>query len=214
MKKNAMVIVVCLALALPAGAQTWNKWDTRSTISGVFSLASSAIASAERKKEMEILSRQKAQYEQSFKDAMQEAKDAEADGPSFLNNDKTILPSYDAYRYVRDNPVYVNKKQTNTKIVRVACSETETRLELEYEALLRNNVQFVKGTAYIKGNKGGKLGLSGVENITMYPAETCVPWPYMRLRFVLIFPPLPAEATEFDFIVPSSTWQFKDIKCK
>ena len=25
---------------------------------------------------------------------------------------------------------------------------------------------------------------------------------------------LPDNATEFDFIVPSSVWQFKDIKCK
>lgn len=33
-------------------------------------------------------------------------------------------------------------------------------------------------------------------------------------RFVLIFPALPDNATEFDFIVPSSVWQFKDIKCK
>ena len=58
----------------------------------------------------------------------------EEDGPSILNNAKTILPDYSQYRYVRENPVYVNKKQTKTKIVRVACSDKETRLELEYEA--------------------------------------------------------------------------------
>ena len=27
-------------------------------------------------------------------------------------------------------------------------------------------------------------------------------------------PRLPEDAKEFDFIVPSSIWQFKDIKCK
>jgi len=72
----------------------------------------------------------------------------------------------------------------------------------------------VRGTAYIKGNKGGKLGLEAVENITMAPASTNIPWPYQKLRFALIFPPLPEDAKEFDFIVPSSVWQFKDIKCK
>lgn len=46
------------------------------------------------------------------------------------------------------------------------------------------------------------------------PATTNIPWPYQKLRFALIFQPLPDNATEFDFIVPSSEWQFKDIKCK
>lgn len=137
----------------------------------------------------------------------------EEDGPSILNNDKTILPDYSQYRYVRENPVYVNKKQTKTKIVRVACSDKETRLELEYEASAMDDGISVRGTAYIRGNKGGKLGLVGIENITMAPSATGIPWPYQKLRFVLIFPPLPDDAKEFDFIVPSSVWQFKDIKC-
>lgn len=258
MKKSVMMMVVCMALTLPASAQTWNKWDTRSTISGVLGIANAAIESAERKKEMEIQARQKVEFEQSFKDAMEAAKVAEAasdwtealekyeeasklnckyeytdqrsitkkmnslyakagiedDGPSFLNNDKTILPSYDAYRYVRENPVYVNKKECITRIVRVACSNTETRLELEYVSQRPNEGMAVKGSAYIKGNKGGKLGIVSVENITMSPSSTNIPWPYQKLRFALIFPPLPAEAKEFDFIEPSSVWQFKDIKCK
>ena len=60
-------MTVCLALSASASAQTWNKWDTRSTISGVLGIANAAIESAERKKEMEILARQKAEYEQSFR---------------------------------------------------------------------------------------------------------------------------------------------------
>jgi hypothetical protein len=258
MKKNAFVIVMGLIMALPISAQSWNSWDTHRTISGVFGIANAAIESAERKKEMEIMARQKVEFEQSFQDAMTEAKDFEAkenweealekyeeaaklnckygytdqrtlskkitslyvkggredDGPSILHNDKTILADYSGYRYVRENPVYVNKKATQTKIVRVACSDKETRLEMEFEALSQNTGQFVKGTAYIKGNKGGKLSISSVENITMAPASTSIPWPYQKLRFVLIFPALPDNATEFDFIVPSSVWQFKDIKCK
>lgn len=257
MKKSLFLFVMGLVTVMPAQAQ-WTNWDTQRTISGVFGAINNSIESAERKKAMEIHAQEKAQYEQSFKDAMYEAKDfeqkenwedalekyeeaaklnckygytdqmqitrkinglyakagREEDGPSILNNAKTILPDYSQYRYVRENPVYVNKKNTNTKIVRVACSNTETRLEMECEASYVNYGLFVKGTAYVKGNKGGKLGLASVENITMAPAEVKIPWPGQKLRFALIFPALPDNATEFDFIEPSSVWQFKDIKCK
>ena len=257
MKKNLMIIALGLVVVLPAKAQ-WTNWNTSSTISGVFGVLNHTIESAERKKQMEIFAQEKAQYEQSFKDAMESAKDYEGgeywedalakyeeaaklncnygysdqqqisrkiselyvkagrteEGPSILNNAKVTLSDYSKYRYVRENPVYVNKKVTNTKIVRVACSDTETRLELEYEASSMNVGLSIKGKGYIKGNKGGKLELTGVENITVSPASTRIPWPYQKLRFALIFQPLPENATEFDFIEPSSTWQFKDIKCK
>ena len=220
---------------MPAHAQ-WTHYDTQKTISGVFGAINHSIESAERKKQMEIFAQEKAQYEQSFKDAMESAKDKyeysdqrqisrkisdlyvkvgrTEDGPSILNNDKVTLADYSKYRYVRENPVYVNKKLTNTKIVRVACSDTETRLEMECEASRMNEGWFINGKGYIKGNKGGKQELTGVENITVAPATTKIPWPYQKLRFALIFQPLPDNATEFDFIVPSSAWQFKNIKCK
>ena len=238
MKKSLLLFALGLATVMPAKAQ-WTNWNTTSAISGVFGVLNHSIESAERKKAMEIQAREKIEYEQTFKDAMESARDYEGgeywddaltitrkinglyvkagrtdDGPSILNNAKTILPDYSGYRYVRENPVYVNKKVTNTKIARIACSSTETRLEMEFESSYVNFGMYVRGTAYIKGNKGGKLGLSGVENITMAPAETKIPWPGQRLRFVLIFPPLPDDATEFDFIVPSSEWKFKDIRCK
>lgn len=257
MKKNLVLLALGLVSFLPAQAQ-WTHWDTQTTISGVLGIANKSIESAERKKQMEIHAREKVEYEQSFKDAMQEAKDFEQkenweealnkyeeaaklncnyeysdqrqisrkinelyvkvgrkeDGPSILNNDKTILADYSSYRYVRENPVYVNKKNTSTKIVRVACSDKETRLEMETEALFANYWACVTGKGYIKGNKGGKLTLSATENISMAPAKTYIPWTYQKLRFVLIFPPLPNNATEFDFIVPSSDWQYKDIKCQ
>ena len=53
----------------------------------------------------------------------------------------------------------------------------------------------VKGTAYIKGNKGGKLSLVNIENLALAPSNTIIPWPYQKLRFALIFPPLPDNAT-------------------
>ena len=257
MKKHLIILALGVTAVLPAKAQ-WNAWNTSSAISGVLGIAGSAIESAERKKAMEIQAREKAEYEQSFKDAMETARGFEEsekwedalakyeeaanlncnygytdqqqisrkitelyvkagrteEGPSILNNAKVTLADYSNYRYVRENPVYVNKKATNTKLVRVCCSDTETRLELEVESSGVNTGWSVKGKAYIKGNKGGKQQLVGVENITMAPASTKIPWPFQKLRFALIFPPLPDNATEFNFIEPSSTWQFKDIKCK
>lgn len=257
MKKNLLILALGLAVVLPAKAQ-WNSWHTSSAISGVLGVASSAIESAERKKAMEIRAKEKVEYEQSFKDALESAKDFEGgeywedalakyeevarlncnygytdqkqisrkiselyvkagrteEGPSILNNAKVTLADYSQYRYVRENPVYVNKKETNTKIIRVACSDTETRLEMECEANGVNEGWYIKGKGYIKGNKGGKQELTGVENITVAPATTKIPWPYQKLRFALIFQTLPDNATEFDFIVPSSSWQFKGIKCK
>jgi hypothetical protein len=257
MKKNLMILALGLAAVMPAKAQ-WTNWNTSSTISGVFGAINHSIESAERKKAMEIQAQEKAQYEQSFKDAMESAKDYEGgeyweealekyeeaaklnckygytdqmqitrkinglyekagrteEGPSILNNAKVTLADYSKYRYVRENPVYVNKKSTGTKILRVACSDTETRLEMEAETSGVNLGCNVKGNAYIKGNKGGKLELVGVENITIAPANTKIPWPGQKLRFALIFQPLPENATEFDFIEPSSTWKFQDIKCK
>ena len=257
-KKTFLLFALGLTIALPGKAQ-WTNYDTQSTLRGVFGLANAAIESAERKKEMEILARQKVEFEDSFKEAMAEAKEAETaenweealgkyeeaaklnckysytdqhsisqkisslyvkagrsdDGPSILHNAEVTLADYSAYRYMRENPVFVNKKQASgVKILRVACSNRETRVEMEIEAYSANLPVYIKGTAYIKGDKGGKLGLASVQNVTMAPAKTFIPWPYQKLRFALIFPALPEEAKEFDLIEPSTTWQFKDIKCK
>jgi hypothetical protein len=258
-KKNVLVLVMGMMMSLPVSAQSWNKWDTRSTISDVLGIANAAIESEERKKEMEIQARQKVEFEQSYQDAMSEAKAFEADenweealekyeeaaklnckysytdqrsisnkitnlyvkagreddGPSILHNAEVTLADYSAYRYMRENPVFVNKKNANgVRILRVACSNSETRIEMEIEAYSANLPVYIKGASYIKGNKGGKLGLVSVQNVTMSPAKTFIPWPYQKLRFALIFPALPEDAKEFDLIEPSTTWQFKDIKCK
>ena len=258
MKKNLLLAALGLLMAVPARAQ-WTNYDTQSAIRGVFGIANAAIESSERKKEMEILARQKVEFEQSFQDAMAEAKDFESkenweealekyeeaaklnckysytdqrnitnkitglyvkagrenDGPSILHNAEVTLADYSAYRFMRENPVFVNKKNANgVKILRVACSDRETRVEMEIEAYSANVSVYIKGSAYIKGNKGGKLGLVSVQNVTMAPAKTFIPWPYQKLRFALIFPALPEDAKEFDLIEPSTTWQFKDIKCK
>ena len=258
MRKSLISFALGLVTFMPAQAQ-WTHWDTHSTISGVFGVLNNSIESAERKKQMEIQAQEKVQYEQSFKDALAEAKDfeqegnweealnkyeeaaklncnygysdqqqitrkinglyvkvgREEDGPSILNNAKTILADYSQYRYVRENPIFVNKRNAiGTSILRVACSEKETRIEMEFQASKMNSMLGVEGKIYIKGNKGGKQQLVTVENIAVSPARTTIPWPFQKLRVALIFPPLPAEAKEFDLIEPNTVWQFKDIKCK
>ena len=54
MKKYFLLALLGLVIAHPSNAQTWNSWDTRSTIDGVLNLGRAVIESAERKKEMEI----------------------------------------------------------------------------------------------------------------------------------------------------------------
>lgn len=138
----------------------------------------------------------------------------EEPGPSILNNDKVTLSDYSGYRYMKENPIYTSKKDGTGRIIRVACSATETRIEMECETLKANASASIPGSTYIKGNKGGKLELTSVENITVSPGSTAMPWPHQKLRFALIFPPLPADATEFDFVAPKTVWMFKDIKCR
>ncbi len=257
-KTNLLVFALGLLCALPASAQ-WDRWHTSTALDGVLGIARQSIESAERKKEMEILAQQRVEFEQSFQDAMADAKifeeneeweealekyeeaaklnckygytdqhtltrkitslyvkgGREDDGPSILHNEEITLNDYSGYRYMRENPVFVNKKKaTGVTILRVACSDTETRIEMEAEASSPNYRVYLNGATYIKGNKGDKLGLESVKNITMAPAVTYIPWPYQKLRFALIFPALPAEATKFELVEPSSTWQFKEIKCK
>jgi hypothetical protein len=137
------------------------------------------------------------------------------EGPSVVNNKSVTLPDYSNYRFTLQNPITKGKKDnTSTKIVRVSCSDTETRIELECEASFPNfDVCIMPGT-YIKAKGSGKLKLAAVENITTSPTNTRIPWPYQKLRFALLFPALPASAEVFELIEPSSDWKFKDIRCK
>ena len=201
MKKNLFLFALGLLTVMPAQAQ-WTHYDTQTTISGILGIANKSIESAERKKQMEIHAREKVEYEQSFKDAMEEAKDFEQqekwedalnkyeeaaklncnyeysdqrqitrkindlyvkvgrteDGPSILNNAKTILADYSLYRYVRENPVYVNKKNTPTRILRVACSDRETRLEMEVEARIPIAVCTFRARHTSKATRVASLG--------------------------------------------------------
>ena len=237
MKKILMMVLVA-GIAMQTNAQ-WNNWHTTQAISGGVGILGSIIASSERKKAMEIFEREKTQFQSSFARAYDEAKELEADGytdqksltlkinslyekagrteegPSILNNKTTILPDYSRYRFSMRNPISKGKKDnTQTKIVRVSCSDTETRIELECEADMPNDQLYIKSDTYIRSKGSNKLRLRGVENVTVAPVVTKIPWPYQKLRFALIFPALPITAEEFELVEPSSSWKFKNIRCR
>ena len=137
------------------------------------------------------------------------------EGPSVINNKTTILPDYSHYRFTMQNPISKGKKDnTQTKIVRVSCSDTETRVELECEADMPDDQLYIKSDTYIKSKGSNKLKLMSVENVTVAPVVTKIPWPYQKLRFALIFPALPDTAEEFELVEPSSSWKFRIIRCR
>ena len=137
------------------------------------------------------------------------------EGPSVLNNKSTILPDYSRYRFSLQNPISKGKKDnTQTRIVRVSCSDTETRIELECEADMPNDQLYIKSDTYIRSKGSDKLRLRGVENVSVAPVVTEIPWPYQKLRFALIFPALPITAEEFELVEPSSSWKFRNIRCR
>ena len=258
MMKKVMLTMVLALTGLTVHAQ-WNNWHTTQAISSGFGLLGSMIESAERKKAMEIWEREKKQYQPTFKEAQEKAKQLEQqenwtealekyeemaklncdygytdqkgistkitslyekagrteEGPGVVNNKRVTLADYSQYRFTLQNPISKGKKDnTTTKIVRVSCSDSETRIELECEALFPNFDVCIQPGTYIKSKGSGKMRLSSVENIATCPTCTSIPWPYQKLRFALLFPALPETAEVFDLIEPSSDWKFKDIRCK
>ena len=138
------------------------------------------------------------------------------EGPSVMNNDKVTLADYSGYRFMRENPIYkADKNAGNIKILRVCCSDTETRVELEYE---NDEAKAIYASAssdtYIKAKKSGKMRIVQAQNIGVKPSRTLIEQPYQKLRFALIFPPLSLEDNEFELKMPGKYWNFKNIPCK
>ena len=138
------------------------------------------------------------------------------DGPSVINNDKVTLSDYSGYRFLRENPIYkADKNAGRIQILRVCCSDTETRVELEYENDEAKAIYVsVPPDTYIKAKKSGKLRIVQVQNVGVKPNRALVEQPYQKLRFALIFPPLSLEDKEFELKMPGKYWNFKNIPCK
>ena len=138
------------------------------------------------------------------------------DGPSVINNDKVTLPDYSGYRFLRENPIYkADKNAGKIQILRVCCSDTETRVEFEYENDEAKAIYVsVPSDAYIKAKKSGKLRIVQAQNVGVKPNRALIEQPYQKLRFALIFPPLSLEDNEFELKMPGKYWNFKNIPCK
>ena len=136
------------------------------------------------------------------------------DGPSVINNNKVTRADYSGYRFMRENPICKpSKDAVRVQILRVCCSDTETRIEMECESALKDSYANINPDAYIKGKKSGKLGIVKTENISIKPSKTAIDQPFQKLRFAIIFPPLSLEDTEFE-LKESKQWNFKKIPCK
>ena len=110
MKKSLFLFALGLVTFMPAHAQ-WTHSDTQSTISGILGIANRSIESAERKKQMEIHAREKVEFEQSFKDAMEEARDCEK-----KENWEDALSKYEEAAKLNVNYGYSDQRQISRKI--------------------------------------------------------------------------------------------------
>lgn len=135
-------------------------------------------------------------------------------GPS--NNFKARKNDYSAYTVDIESPVYkVKKKHNYAQITRISVNDKETRIEFEYHNSFNGEVGLgVNGGTYIKGSKSGKLPLRRLENITISPAKTLIPYGRQTLKFALIFPALDPRDKTFDFREPKSEWRFDDVICQ
>ena len=138
------------------------------------------------------------------------------DGPSVINNDKVTLPDYSGYRFLRENPIFkADKNAGKIQILRVCCSDTETRVEVEYENDEAKAIYVsVPSDTYIKAKKSGKLRIVQAQNVGVKPNRALIEQPYQKLRFALIFPSLSLEDKEFELKMPGMYWNFKNIPCK
>ena len=138
------------------------------------------------------------------------------EGPSVINNGIVTLPNYSGYRFMRENPIYkADKNAGSIKILRVCCSDTETRVEFEYENDEAKAIYVsVPSNTYIKGKKSGKLNIVQAQNVGVKPNHALIEQPYQKLRFAVIFPPLSLEDSEFELRMPGKYWNFKKIPCK
>lgn len=138
------------------------------------------------------------------------------EGPSVINNNIVTLPNYSGYRFMRENPIFkADKNAGSIKILRVCCSDTETRVEFEYENDEAKAIYVsVPSDTHIKAKKSGKLQLIQVQNVGVKPNKALIEQPYQKLRFALIFPPLSLEDSEFELKMPGKYWNFKKIPCK
>lgn len=138
------------------------------------------------------------------------------ENPGPTNNFKARKLDYSEYTNDVESPVYIAKKKDNfAQITRVSTNSKETRIEFEYHNVFNGEIGLgVNGKTYIKGKKSGKLALRRVENITIAPAKTMVPYGRQTLRFALIFPAIDDRDETLDFVEPNSSWKFEKIVCK
>ena len=98
-------------------------------------------------------------------------------------------------------------------VTKVALSQSETRVEVE--AIAYYPWVCIAWDTYIKTSGNENLRIVNANNIAFSPSKTEFKKPGEKLKFALIFPPLPPKAKTFSIIEPvKNGFRFKDIKFK
>ena len=202
--KKILMMVLMAGIALSTNAQ-WNNWHTTQAISGGVGILGSIIASSERKKAMEIFEREKAQYQPTFEKVYNEAKSLESE-----EKWADALDKYEEAAKLNCDYGYTDQKSVTLKIN--SLYEKAGRTE-EGPSVLNNKTTILPDYTRYRFTAQNPIS-KGKKDNTVAPVVTKIPWPYQKLRFALIFPALPITAEEFELVEPSSSWKFRNIRCR
>lgn len=119
---------------------------------------------------------------------------------------------YSSYSKIINYPVS-GKCPDGMRITKVALSSTETRVEISLIPYSYNQWCCIQWNTYIKASNSGKLSLIKADNIAISPSKVVFNKPGERLKFALIFPPLPPKTKSFTIEEPiRNGWKFKNIR--
>ena len=117
---------------------------------------------------------------------------------------------YSCYERVINYPA-LKKCPDNMKVIKVALSSTETRVEIEI--ISKDLWCCIEGNTYLKASGYGKLPLIKADNIAISPSMVDFRNLGEKLLFALTFPPLSDKVKSFTIEEPvKNGWIFKDIK--
>lgn len=120
---------------------------------------------------------------------------------------------YSSYRKVINYPS-IKKGVNGIFVTKVALSDYETRVEFELQTQFQYQWCAIDRGTFIKSS-GKKLQMLNADNISVSPYRTEFYNSGERLKFALIFPPLPFKAKSFTIEEPiKDGWKFKDIQIK
>lgn len=164
----------------------------------------------------------KSEYDELQMKIKREKEEAERQAKLFEEQEKerlyNMLHPFDNFDYSPYSQIItypqIKRGVDGVVITKVALSDYETRVEFELKTQFQYEWCTIERGTYIKSS-GKKLQMLKADNIGIYPYRTEFNNPGERLKFALIFPPLPSKAKSFSIEEPTKDgWKFKDIQIK